>query len=139
MELLKATRPVPSSSSSSSSPLTKNVALENLIRRSARVSYIASRLSHQQKGGVAGSSPRTDVLSSTIIEGRSEEELNEQHQTTASAGTAGGGGGGAAVRRQLSFQQSPYQQQQQQPPSSSSRSMTPSPSDGSSTPIETSL
>ena len=134
VELLKATRPVPSSSSSSS-PLTKNVALENLIRRSARVSYIASRLSHQQKGGVAGSSPRTDVLSSTIIEGRSEEELNEQQQTTASAGMAGGG---AAVRRQLSFQQSPYQQQQQ-PPSSSSRSMTPSPSDGSSTPIETSL
>lgn len=131
VELLKASRPSPSSSSPSSSntimsPLTKNVALENLIRRSARVSYIASRLSHQQKG-VAGSSPRTDVLSSTIIEGRSEEELNEQ--TTVPPTATFTGGAGAAVRRQLSFQS-------QQP--SNNRSTTPSPS-GSSTPIETSL
>ena len=121
VELLKST---------ATAPVTKNnVAMENLIRRSARVSYIASRLSHQQqKNVIYGSpSPRTDVLSSTIVEGKSEEELNDElMQQTSSTHLHPLG-----VRRQLSFQSPPPP-----PPPLSSRS---TPSSGSSTPIETSL
>ena len=78
---------------------------ENLIRRSARVSYIASRLSHQQKKNViyGSPSPRTDVLSSTIVEGKSEEELNDELMQTSSTHLHPLG-----VRRQiLSFQSPP--------------------------------
>merc|ERR1712071_403647 len=93
VELLKASKPlgksgspspihlpsanVKSSASTSAlsppSPMTHQTALENLIRRSARVSYIANRLS--QRGS---SRFRTDVLSATIVEGRSEELADSQ-------------------------------------------------------------
>ena len=101
------------------SPVTKHPALENLIRRSARVSYIASRLSQQQRNNRFQNSPRTDVLSATIAEGA--EELAELADDAPSGCTNSNGG----VRRHLSFQHP--------------RRGSSTPSSGSSTPIETSL
>lgn len=128
VEQLKATQPPPSGlkgPSPDASPVTKHPALENLIRRSARVSYIASRLSQQQRNNRFQHSPRTDVLSSTIAEGRSEEELAAE-QADDAVTVSSGSSGGTSVRRHLSFQHP-------------SRRGSSTPSSGSSTPIETSL
>ncbi|XP_057376794.1 serine-rich adhesin for platelets-like [Daphnia carinata] len=136
VEQLKATQPPPAGIvkggppiSPDISPVTKHPALENLIRRSARVSYIASRLSQQQQQRNnrfhPHYSPRTDVLSSTIAEGRSEEELAAADDDTATVSSATSSNG-ASVRRHLSFQ-------------ANSRRGSSTPSSGSSTPIETSL
>lgn len=135
VEQLKATQPPPAGignkggapMSADISPVTKHPALENLIRRSARVSYIASRLSQQQQQRINRFHPhyssRTDVLSSTIAEGRSEDELAAADDDTATVSSATSSNG-ASVRRHLSFQ---------------TNSHCGSSSSGSSTPIETSL
>lgn len=129
VEQLKTTKPPPGGIKGPSpdvSPVTKHPALENFIRRSARVSYIASRLSQQQRNNRFQHSPRTDVLSSTIAEGRSEEELAaEKADDTVVESPMPSNGGGGGVRRHLSFQHP--------------RRGSSTPSSGSSTPIETSL
>ena len=132
VEQLKATQPPPAAISKGPatmspdvSPVTKHPALENLIRRSARVSYIASRLSQQRNNRFHPHySPRTDVLSSTIAEGKSEEELAAADDDTVTISSVSSNG--ASVRRHLSFQ-------------NNSRRGSSTPSSGSSTPIETSL
>jgi len=158
VELLKASKPlgksgspspihlpsanVKSSASTSAlsppSPMTHQTALENLIRRSARVSYIANRLS--QRGS---SRFRTDVLSATIVEGRSEEELadsqpprstNNSNNSLLSASPSTLSSAAPIVRRHLSFK---TLTNGNNAIANSSGSLTP-PS-GSSTPIETSL
>ncbi len=131
VEQLKATQPPPAGIKGPSpdvSPVTKHPALENLIRRSARVSYIASRLSQQQRSNRFQNSPRTDVLSATIAEGRSEEELAAEladDAVTVSSASSGCTTNNGGVRRHLSFQHP--------------RRGSSTPSSGSSTPIETSL
>lgn len=109
VELLKASKPI--IRSPGESPVTKNPALENLIRRSVRVSYIANKLSQQRNH-------KTDVLSSTIAEGRSEEELAGCCDESNTSSSPVNSIASSSVRRQLSF--------------------TPG-SSGCSTPIETSL
>lgn len=129
VELLKATKPPPTGIKGPPpdvSPVPKHPAVENFVRKSPRVNYIASRLGQQQRNTRFQHSPRTDVLSSTIIEGKSEEELaeneklNEQSIDIESKQVIVNQNG---VRRNLSFQQR----------------RSPTPSSGCSTPIETSL
>ena len=117
VELLKATKPPPSSGNNNNSPPSENQSTstttttatpEGSSRRSHRVSYISNRLTNRRWCN----SPRTDVLSATIVEGRSEEELADSRPQDPSA------------RRHLNFSSSPKRR---------------TPSSGSSTPIETSL
>lgn len=122
VEQLKATKPPPAGIKGPPpdlSPVPKHPAVENFVRKSPRVNYIASRLSQQQRNNRFQHSPRTDVLSSTIIEGKSEEELAENNEKITEQPVHPIGA--AVVKRNLSFR----------------RSSTPS--SGSSTPIETSL
>ena len=141
VEMLKATKPAtcpaaPAPIQLPASPLASHPALENLIRRSARVSYIANRLNQRSSGSGRF---RTDVLSATIVEGRSEEEsadsltpspVDPLTQLTQAMTPSPGSPPGVIVRRHLSFKT---------PPAPSLTSGSASPPSGASTPIETSL
>jgi len=158
VEMLKTTKPSASSASTTASagpiqlPASPTTTLENLIRRSARVSYIANRLNHHRSSGGGGGASgrfRTDVLSATIVEGRSEEESADSLTPPT---TPGGGSaqpststspppprtppGGLVLRRHLSFK-TPTPP----PPVGlvGGANGNVSPSSGASTPIETSL
>ena len=105
VELLKATKPPPPASpvQRQQAPAPVDLSpLESLIRRSARVSYIANRLNSANRF-------RTDVLSATIVEGCSEEDEPVDSKpttpaTTVTPSTPSTPSSGSVVRRQLSFQ-----------------------------------